>query len=207
VTSNNPLATPEEAADLIRWLETDGVRNLGSEVNRWLQVYEVAYGGMRFAVSADDRRDFRTAALLLLDKARQAAVLPEPEIITRQVAVRLAYAREGGESEQWRAGEMREIADLALDHLPIDLEFTREKAPEWHSVSHATAASYVQSQRDFILLSYQAKNLLKLTSGTMDYLDSDRLKRVEEWLRVLPDLPRTAKPTRGTNWWQQSNLG
>ena len=93
-------------------METGGVHNLGSEVNRWLQVYEAAYGGMRFFASADDRRDFRTAALLL-DMARQAGVLPESEIITRQVAVRLACAREGGESEQWRTGEMRETADLA----------------------------------------------------------------------------------------------
>jgi hypothetical protein len=73
---------------------------------------------------------------------------------------------------------MKEIADLALDHLPIDIELAREKAAEWQRVTHAAAASYVQSQRDFILLSHQAKNLLKLTSGTVDYIDSDRLKRV-----------------------------
>jgi hypothetical protein len=189
MTGNNSPAIPEEAVPLIRWLETDGTRNLGREVNHWLQAYETAYGGMRLAATADDRRDFRTATLLLLDKAGQAGVLPQLEIIARQVAVRLSYAREEGESERWRTDEMREIANLALSHLPIDIELAREKAAEWRNVSPSTAESYVQSQRGFILLSHQAKNLLNLASGTMGYLDNDHLKRIEDWLTILPDLP------------------
>ena len=68
--------------------------------------------------------------------------------------------------------------------MPSCLVDQNSRLAVWRGVSRATAASYVQSERAFILLSHQAKNLLKLTSGTMDYLDSDRLKRVEEWLRV-----------------------
>jgi hypothetical protein len=109
-----------DAPSLLDWVRGEEVEPLGSNVNRWLRLIDVASQKSVHGRSADERATFREVALLAIERAQQARAVSTFESTRRKLRLRARYMRTGNFDSTWLEEEASAIFELASDSLPID---------------------------------------------------------------------------------------
>jgi hypothetical protein len=176
-----------DAPSLLDWVRSEEVESLGSNVNRWLRLIDVASQKSVHASSADERATFREAALLAIERAQQAGALSAFESTRRQLRLRARYMRTGNFDSTWLKEEASAIFELASDSLPIDLTSAsrlvglRCKRGSWFAMDPEERESLEQ-----------AIALVRPINHILYYLDSQNRAAIQPWLDLMSeyDSPR-----------------
>jgi hypothetical protein len=110
-----------DAPSLLGWVQGEEVEALGSDVNKWLRVIDVAVQKSLHGRSADERATFRETALLAIERARQVGALSTFESMRRKLMLRAGYMQIGQFDSTWLRKEAASIFELASEAQPIDL--------------------------------------------------------------------------------------
>lgn len=177
-SGSEPEWPMDNPGSLLRWLENNGRKGLGREVNRWIGLISYASSMIREAASGADRRGFRDVALAAADAGRRLSVLSESVYLERAVYARMFYLRTSNETPDWQRREMEGVLNLFLDSVPMDLSAARDTSRDWQ----AQPIQVVKSLRE-------TKIVLNLMKPGEALLPAGPRETLEEWLSLLPQLP------------------
>jgi hypothetical protein len=101
-------------------VRSEAIDALGSDVNQWLRLIDVASAGAMRSRRPDARTDFREAALLALQQAQLIGALSPFESVRRNLSLRARCMRLGSFDESWLRQEASSILELLFDSIPIE---------------------------------------------------------------------------------------
>jgi hypothetical protein len=168
------------ASSLLDWVRSEEVESLGSNVNRWLRLIDVASQKSVHGGSADERATFREAALLAIERAQQARALSIFESTRRKLRLRARYMRTGKFDSIWLREEASAIFELASDSLPIDLS-SASRLVELRRNRDSWLATDPEARKSL----EQAFALVRPINHILDYLDSRDRAAIQPWVDLM----------------------
>ena len=185
--SDNSSFSSMDAPSLLDWVRSGEVELLGSNVNRWLRLIDVASQNSVHGRSTDERATFREAALLAIERAQQARALSTFESTRRKLRLRARYMRTGNFDSTWLEEEASAIFDLASDSLPIDLS-SASRLVELRHNRDSWLATDPEARKSLD----QAIALVRPINHILYYLDSRDRAAIQPWLDLMSeyDSPR-----------------
>lgn len=192
--SDNLTFSSMDAPSLLGWVRSEQVESLGSNVNRWLRVIDVASQRSVHARSTDERATFREAALLAIERAQRAGALSAFESTRRKLRLRARYMRTGNFEPAWLREEASAIFELASDSLPTDVSSAARLA-ELRRDRDSWLATDPEARRSL----EQAIALVRPVNHILYYLDSRERAAIQPWLDLMSeyDSPRETPWPRG----------
>ena len=164
---------------LIWWLEEEGAAELGRDINPWMAVIDYASAEIRGAHTASESRAFRDAALSAAEMAFRLGVVKKKwRYVCQATYTRVSYLMVSDESDAWRFAEMKRVLDQVLETVPLDLASARSQSVGWHTKPAAT-----------IQLLAETKTLIKRMQPAANYLTGTDREILDQWLRLVPQLP------------------
>lgn len=178
--SNNLSFASMDAGSLLAWVRSEAIDTFGSDMNRWLQLIEVASANAMRSARPDARTDFREAALLALGQAQRLGALSPFESVRRSLSLRARYMRQGNFDESWLRREASSIFELLLESIPIELPAASRLVDQKRN-RESWIATYPEV-RDSL---DQAMELLKPVSYILYYLEPRDRATIEPWMNLM----------------------
>jgi hypothetical protein len=169
-----------DATSLLTWVRSEAIDALGSDVNRWLRLIDVARANAMRSRSLDSRTDFREAALMVLGQAQRLGVLSPFESVRRNLSLRARYMRQGNFDESWLRQEASSIFKLLTDSIPIEFAAASRLVERRRSRESWIATD--PEARDSL---DQLVELLMPVSHTLYYLEPRDRATIEPWMNLM----------------------
>lgn len=185
--SDNLTFSSMDAPSLLGWVRSEEVESLGSNVNRWLRLIDVASQKSIHGRSADERAIFREAALLAIELAKEAGAFSTFESTRRKLRLRARYMRTGNFDSTWLQEEASAIFELASASLPIDFSSASRLAELRHNRD-----SWLATDPEARKALEQAIALVRPVNHILYYLDSGDRAAIRPWVDLMSeyDSPR-----------------
>lgn len=169
-----------DATSLLTWVRSEAIDALGSDVNRWLRLIDVASANAMRSRSPDARIDFREAALLALEQAQRLGVLPAFESVRRNLSLRARYMRQGNFDESWLRQEASSIFKLLLESIPIEFSAASRLVERRRS-----RESWIATDPEARKSLDQVVDLLRPVSYILYYLEPRDRAAIEPWMNLM----------------------
>lgn len=185
--SDNFSFSSMDAPSLLDWVRSEEVESLGSNVNRWLRLIDVASQKSVHVRSTDERATFREAALLAIERAQQARALSTFESTRRKLRLRARYMRTANFDSTWLEEEASAIFEQASDSLPIDLS-SASRLVELRRNRDSWLATDPEARKSL----EQAIALVRPINHILYYLDPRDRAAIQPWVDLVSeyDSPR-----------------
>lgn len=171
-----------DAPVLLGWVRSEEVESLGSNVNRWLRLIDVASQRSVHARSTDERAIFRESALLAIERAQRVGALSAFESTRRKLKLRARYMRTGTFEPAWLREEASAIFELASDSLPTDLP-SASRLTELRRDRDSWLAADPDARKSL----EQVFALVRPVNHILYYLDSRDRAAIQPWVDLISE--------------------